>query len=759
MKAIGAFPDLTPVVGRTTAHQTLRRCTLLVVRTYALSGHSVHMRDGKRESEVGYRLGVDLGTTYCAAAIYRNGHAEIVTLGNRASSVPSVAYIREDGEILVGESAERRASGDPGRSAREFKRRVGDPVPIVTGGQTFAPEELMALQLPPIIRIATERQGEPPSTITLTVPANWSDHRRKIFTDAIASEHLPPLNIITEPEAAAIHYAANERIEPGEIVAVYDLGGGTFDAAILRRTADGFEVLGQPEGIDRLGGIDFDAAVYSHVNRALDGALDELDLNDSIVTAGLAQLRASSIEAKEALSEESDTEVPVMLPGLRTEVRMTRAELEAMIRPALADSVGALRRALSSAQVAAEDVTVVLLVGGSSRIPLVAQLVGSEFGRPVAVDAHPKHAIALGAALAPHPAESAGGASSAAVSAAGAAAVPAPPTPATPEPTPPPVAPATPPEPAAPAPPAATQPTPEPTPPPVVPAAEAPPAAPAPSPAPPATPIAQPAAPTPPTPTPAAPQQAAAQVAASAASAPAAPFTPPEQGEKFAASSSGFALPIVGGIVALLVVAGIAFFALSGDGDDTNDTTTAPSEEVEDDGDAEGDATEDGDAVVPSTETTTTTTEAPETATEAPTTTTEAPETTTEAPTTTTTLPPNPCDELVEPFVCMDDITVDANGSLAIAFTAQGWTPNLASDHIHFFFNTPEIMENVLNAGTNGPNSQSWVVWDVPNPATPFSLEALRNSGATEVCALIAGSLHTVNIGTGHCTDVSDLLG
>ena len=207
----------------------------------------------KRTEVVGYQLGVDLGTTYCAAAVHRNDRVEIVTLGNRAASVPSVVDLREDGEMLVGESAERRASSDPQRSAREFKRRVGDPVPIVLGGETFSAEQLMARQLPPIIRIVTERQGAAPDTLTLTVPANWSAHRKAIFRDALPTDQLPPLSIITEPEAAAIHYAQNERIEPGEVVAVYDLGGGTFDAAILRRTEGSFEVLGTPEGIDRLG--------------------------------------------------------------------------------------------------------------------------------------------------------------------------------------------------------------------------------------------------------------------------------------------------------------------------------------------------------------------------------------------------------------------------------------------------------------------------------------------------------------------------
>ena len=674
-----------------------------------------------------YRLGVDLGTTYCAAAVHRNGRAEIVTLGNRASSVPSVIYVRENGEVLVGESAERRATSDPQRSAREFKRRLGDPVPLIIDGKTFAAEELMALQLPPIVRVATERQGEPPESITLTVPANWSEHRRQTFTDAVASDNLPPINIITEPEAAAIHYAQNERIEAGEVVAVYDLGGGTFDAAILRRTEDSFEVLGTPEGIDRLGGVDFDAAVFSHVNRVLDDALDDLDMNDPIVVAGLAQLRTSCVEAKEALSEESDTEIPVMLPGLRTEVRMTRTELEAMIRPALSDSVGALRRALSSAGVDPENVTVVLLVGGSSRIPLVAQLVGSEVGRPVAVDAHPKHAIALGAALAPHPNDSADTAASTP------AAVVPPPTPEATTEQVAPVVEATPPEPpvATPEPeaPAAGQ---QVDPPSEEPAASEPPE-PVVSEAPAAPPTAAP-------PTAELPNTPEAQAPVAAASS----VVEPNDGDKFAPSKgSGVPLPLVGAIAAAVAaVAIVGFFVLGGGSDPAEAVSTAASVDAEDDAAAE----------TSTTVATTTTTEAPTT------TTTEAP-TTTAAPTTTTTtttIPPNPCDDLVTPFVCMDDISV-VDGRLSVAFTPDGFEPNTNVDHIHFFLNVASMADNPLNAGTSGPAPGSWVVWDAPNPATPFTLQQAIDQGATELCALMAGSIHSVNLGTGHCTDITDL--
>ena len=179
---------------------------------------------------------------------------------------------------------------------------------------------------------------------------------------------------------------------------MYDLGGGTFDAAILRKTEDGFSVLGEPEGIERLGGIDFDEAVVAHVREACAEAIAELDFDDPSTTALLARLRQDCVEAKEALSLDTETSIPVVLPGLRTEVRLTRGDLESMIRVPLIETVAALRRAMASAHVEPEDLTSVLLVGGSSRIPMVAELVTAELGRPVAVDSDPKHVVALGAA-------------------------------------------------------------------------------------------------------------------------------------------------------------------------------------------------------------------------------------------------------------------------------------------------------------------------------------------------------------------------
>ncbi len=346
-----------------------------------------------------YALGIDLGTTFTAAATWRAGRAEVASLGSRTAAIPSVVLLREDETMLTGETANRRALSEPHRVAREFKRRLGDTTPILLGGVPYSAEALTGRLLRAVIDEVVTREGGYPSSICVSHPANWGEYKTDLLRQSVRIADLTaPVTLITEPEAAAIFYAQQQRMEPGALVAVYDLGGGTFDAAVLRKGNSGFELLGQPEGIERLGGIDFDAAVFSHVARALGGALADLDEDDPTVIAAVARLREECTDAKEALSSDTDVTIPVLLPNLSTEVRLTRGELEAMVRPALHDSIEALKRALRSAGVTPEQLHSVLLVGGSSRMPIVGQLVGAELGRPVAVDAHPKHAVALGAA-------------------------------------------------------------------------------------------------------------------------------------------------------------------------------------------------------------------------------------------------------------------------------------------------------------------------------------------------------------------------
>ena len=304
---------------------------------------------------MGYGLGIDLGTTWTAAAVVRDGRAEVVSLGDRSAAVPSVLLPRDDGTVLVGDAAVRRGMSESDRVAREFKRRVGDTTPLILGGTPWAAEALMARLLRWVVDQVAAREGGPPDAVVVTHPANWGAYKTDLLSQALRQADLPAGTLLSEPEAAARYYAVQERVEPGAVVAVYDLGGGTFDATVLRKTGLGFEVLGRPDGIERMGGIDIDAAVYAHVIRAIGPAFAELDVDDPQVLGAVARLRQECVDAKEALSHDTDATIPVLLPGLTSEVRLTRGELEAMVRPALADTVATLRRAVTRAGVYAQD--------------------------------------------------------------------------------------------------------------------------------------------------------------------------------------------------------------------------------------------------------------------------------------------------------------------------------------------------------------------------------------------------------------------
>ncbi|MBW0100805.1 Hsp70 family protein, partial [Pseudonocardia sp. KRD-184] len=364
---------------------------------------------------MGYQLGIDLGTTYTSAAVCRSDdrrwvEPEVVTLGTRGATVPSVLFLAPDGSVVVGDAAERRALTDPDRVVREFKRRIGDDTPIVVAGRAFAPEELSARLVRWVVDRVAEREGGPASRIAVTHPASWGPHKRDLLAGALAAQGVS-VTFLAEPQAAALHYAAAERIEPGSTVAVYDLGGGTFDAAVVRKAdparagagTAGFGLLGRPEGLDRVGGIDFDEAVFEHIRDALPEVFSSLDPADPATLSAVARVRRDCTEAKEALSSDTEVSIPVLLPAARGSVRLHRSEFESMIRPYVEETVAALRSAVGSAGLTPDQLTAVLLVGGSSRIPLVAQLVSEQLGRPVAVDADPKNAIAKGAALSVSP--------------------------------------------------------------------------------------------------------------------------------------------------------------------------------------------------------------------------------------------------------------------------------------------------------------------------------------------------------------------
>jgi len=347
-----------------------------------------------------YGLGVDLGTTYTAAALWRDGRAECVPLGITSLSVPSVLFLREDDVLLIGDAAVRRGIGQPDRVAREFKRRFGDDVPILLGDLEVTPAELAGQLLRWVVDTVTEREGTPPAHVTLTHPATWREHRTGLLVEAAETAGLTDVGLLAEPVAAAAFYSSTERPASDALIAVYDLGGGTFDATVVRKTPTGFAVQGRPLGDPDLGGTDFDQAVMDHVGAVLGPAFRALDLADPGVVAGLAQVRQHAVAAKEELSVDTEASIPVILPGLVRDVRMTRAELENAIRIPVLRSIDLFAQAIQAAGATPADITTALLVGGSSRVPLISRLISTQLDLAVGMDAHPKYAVCLGAAIA-----------------------------------------------------------------------------------------------------------------------------------------------------------------------------------------------------------------------------------------------------------------------------------------------------------------------------------------------------------------------
>ncbi|MBL8925729.1 MAG: Hsp70 family protein [Pseudonocardia sp.] len=347
-----------------------------------------------------YVVGIDLGTTSTVAAVCRpGGTAQVVPLAGAAGALPSAVYLGADGTFLVGEAAARRELSDPGHVVRDLTRRVGDPTPLLVGRQPVSPDELAARFLVRVVDDVAKRESGVAARVAVTHPAGWGPHRLGALHAALAEQGLGSATLIPEPVAAATGYAASARVEPGAPVGVYDLGGGRCGATVLRRGPDGFTVVGSPDGVERFGGADLDEVVLAHVREALGPTWEELDPTDPEVLTAVADLRRAATAAKEALSHDTEVLIPVVLPGVRTQVRLGRAEFEEMIRPALVETAESVRRALDGAGMNAADLAALVLVGGSARIPLVPQLLSEEFGRDVTVVPDPVGVVAMGAAL------------------------------------------------------------------------------------------------------------------------------------------------------------------------------------------------------------------------------------------------------------------------------------------------------------------------------------------------------------------------
>jgi actin-like ATPase involved in cell morphogenesis len=334
---------------------------------------------------VGYGLGVDLGTSFTAVAIGRHARARIVPLGDDPISASTLTTVRPPGSLLV--------------------REIDDSVPVVLGGRPYPAVAVLAEALRSALATVTASEGEAPEQVVLTCPAVWGPSRRQQFGEVSRRAGLTSVTVVSEPEAAVTGLVDGRRLVEDDVVVVYDIGGVTVDMTVIRVTDSGMEILGLPEGADGAGGADFDDLILAHVDRMVGGALSELDLGDPSAVGVLTGVRAECVRAKEALSE--DEVATVRLRGLAevvglgeemAAIQLARSDFEAMIRTPLTSTLAGLRRVLDSAGVQPTDLTAVVLVGGSSRIPLVSRMLAKSLGRPILADDYPQHCVALGAA-------------------------------------------------------------------------------------------------------------------------------------------------------------------------------------------------------------------------------------------------------------------------------------------------------------------------------------------------------------------------
>lgn len=349
----------------------------------------------------GWTLGIDFGTSYTVAVVAADGTAHPVDAeSNGRDRMPSAVFLTEEGELLVGTAAQGQARFAPERFEPTPKRSIGEGE-VFLGDRLVAVEDLIAAVLRRVYKEACRQQGEvAPEIVRLTCPVEWAEPRRAVLLEAAARAGLPAPSLVDEPVAAAVRIAL-QVTPPGERIAVYDFGGGTFDAAVLLRTPSGFEVAGPPSGRDPLGGEDIDQRIIGYLGDLLAGEHPEdwaklLEPPDTEWRGYAADLRGEVQRAKETLSDVKAAQLWV--PGIRRDVQLTRDELDRMIGADIEATVDALETALADASVAAGELAGLYLVGGSSRIPLVADKIWRRLGVRPSVQDNPKSVVALGAA-------------------------------------------------------------------------------------------------------------------------------------------------------------------------------------------------------------------------------------------------------------------------------------------------------------------------------------------------------------------------
>jgi molecular chaperone DnaK len=353
-----------------------------------------------------YVLGIDIGSSYIKAAIRHThrsgtGRGESLVLGATGDAVPSVLHVDPDGSVLVGEAVEDGGPAERDWVARGFAQRIGDEIPFILGGNAYPAQDLLATAISWIIDQAVHEAGEEPEHVAVTQPAEWTRYQLTVLRSALEQFGLGGITLVPELTAAALDYAAERRVDLGDLVLVCDLGSSAYRAAVLRRSSPtGFEPLARPERAEPAAGGDPGEAVLAQVRSALGSGLDQLDLAQPGAWQAALALRRECTAAVETLTSNPEAVIPVSLPQVHTTVGMTRQQLEDKVRPAALEGVELIRRALRAAGVHPWQLGAVLLVGGSAQVPLVRQVIATELHCSAAVAANPKATMARGAAVA-----------------------------------------------------------------------------------------------------------------------------------------------------------------------------------------------------------------------------------------------------------------------------------------------------------------------------------------------------------------------
>ena len=348
---------------------------------------------------MGKIIGIDLGTTNSCVAVMEGGESVVIPNAEGARTTPSVVAFSKDGERMVGQVAKRQAVTNADRTIISIKRHMGTDYRVNIDGKPYSPQEISAMILQKLKADAEAYLGQPVNQAVITVPAYFSDSQRQATKDAGKIAGLEVLRIINEPTAAALAYGVDKESE--QKIMVYDLGGGTFDVSILDIGEGVLEVL-STAGDTHLGGDDFD-------QRIIDWMVSEFKKSNGIDLSGdrmaMQRLKEAAEKAKIELSGMSQTSInqPYITADAtgpkHLELTLTRAKFNELTADLVERTMGPVRQAMSDAGLSASDLSKVLLVGGSSRIPAVQEAVKGITGKDGFKGINPDECVAIGASI------------------------------------------------------------------------------------------------------------------------------------------------------------------------------------------------------------------------------------------------------------------------------------------------------------------------------------------------------------------------